>query len=162
MNGRERDEHLVARFIDGMLHSEELAAFERRQLSEPTLRAMVEEQREARDWLTRDRAACDAAEPTRRSIAGAVLAEVRRLPSRAELERHEITEAAEQSVLRLSRALLVAAALVFAVSALFWSGLMQGTDPRHLEASDRQRIEAIDHAIDAAEAQRRFAELPPR
>jgi hypothetical protein len=91
-------------------------------------------------------------------FVAAVLTQVRRLPSRAELlaeprERGEV-EQVELVVARTGRRLLAAAALIFAVAMLIVSGVLRPVGGRAVEASKndvRKLIEQIQ-ARDGADA----------
>lgn len=165
------DEALITRYADGVLTGDALADFERRLLADPALRAAAEAQRETHGWLGRARDAEDRnakgsdANSRRDSVApgfaGAVLAATRRLPSREELQA-EIDPFVERELshtARTARMLCIAAAVIFGMSLLTWGGLLQDSDPQHLEASDEDRIREIDHAIQQ-DALRRASERP--
>jgi anti-sigma factor RsiW len=111
------DSLLVQRFLDGELSPEAGAALRARLAAEPDLAAAVEAARALRVPF----AAAKAAPGAPAGFAGRVVAAVRQLPSRAQLEGAE----AAAVVLRVCRRVLVAAAVLFAVGLAMRSGWLE-------------------------------------
>jgi hypothetical protein len=134
----ESDRLLAQRYADGELHGDDLARCEQRLLREPALRACADELRSLRALFAADRSGRPAPAPGP-DFAAAVLNQVRRLPSRAELlaepsERGEV-EQVQLLVARTGQRLLAAAALIFAVAMLIVSGVLRPVGGSSLEAS---------------------------
>ena len=153
----ETDRLLAQRYVDGELHGEDLTRCEQRLLRDSALRACIDDFRGLRTLFAASRAQGPAPAPAAGFVA-AVLTQVRRLPSRAELlaeprERGEV-EQVELLVARTGRRLLAAAALIFALALLIVSGALRPVGGRAVEASKndvRKLIEQIQ-ARDGADA----------
>ena len=158
------DQALVSRFLDGQLNGPGLAEFERRLLSEPALRAGVEDQRQVQDWFGQIRAGeRDEVAASRPDLVEQVLREARRLPAREALEGEAAvpgeTQLRERAAMRTGRVLVSAAALIMGLSLLVAAGLLQPSDSGRLDATE-QRVDEIDRAMD--EDARRQEEHQPR
>jgi hypothetical protein len=150
---------LAQRYADGELRGEDLARCEQRLLRETALRSCVDELRALRGCFTPGRAEDPAPAPRAGpKFAAAVLAQVRRLPSRAELlaeprERGEV-EQVELQVARVGRRLIAAAALIFTLALLIVSGVLRPVGGRAVEASKNEVQKLIEQiqARDGADA----------
>ncbi len=156
MKHTDSDERLVSRLVDGEASAGDHSTA-KRGVAGPSerLAELVDEQRAVRQWFADSRRGEPAAEVPA-GFADAVLARTRRLPTRSELraELAPLGETEIASVYRVMRRIAIAAALIFTLSMAAWAGLIRAPDPQHLEASDLDRIQQIDAAIEA-EARRR-------
>lgn len=137
------DERNLQRLIDGELPPAEAAALRARVEGEPTLRAAFAAMSELHSRF---------ASVARSGITGApggftakVVAAARRLPDRRELEAHDVGE----SIVRVCRRLLLAAAIVCGLGAVCYSGLWRGGGDHRVEAApdevqkEMQRLDAL-------------------
>ncbi|MFN3243871.1 MAG: hypothetical protein ACE37K_20360 [Planctomycetota bacterium] len=131
-----RDDLMVQRYVDGQLPEAEAAAFAARMLQEPSLRERVEELQRFAVGFAEDGDAIAA--PA--GFTANVLAEVRRLPDRAELEQMDVAAGAVKLCVRV----LLAAALILGLGLAWHSGLLDGNRADTLEAAP----DAIEKEMD--------------
>jgi anti-sigma factor RsiW len=144
----DRDERLLDRFLDGVLHGAELAACRARLEQEPALRAALQARQRLRAGF---RAGREHAFAPPAGFAANVLAEARRLP---EIDR---TDGAD--MMRICRRLLLVAAALFAASLIWHSGLLRRSDDGSLQAAPGEVQRIIDdldrHPVPPAESRRK-------
>ncbi|MBM3973573.1 MAG: hypothetical protein FJ301_05680 [Planctomycetes bacterium] len=139
----QRDDSLLQRHLDGELPADAAAAFAARLLVEPELARAVDAARAQRALLRT--AAGSARQPSARFAAG-VVAAARQLPTRQQLEQADLVATA----IRVCRQVLVAAAIVAAVGALWHAGMIGPTRTDTLQASPgalEQDIHQLDIRI---------------
>jgi anti-sigma factor RsiW len=139
------DELELHRFLDGELDAAASAAFRARCEAEPALRQRLVEERAMRAAFAAARGV-----PTGPStgFTASVIAAVRQLPARREIEEREAGEA----VVRLCRRLLVAALIVFGLGAAWHGGLLDSDRGNLLEAAPdeiRTEMERLDALIES-------------
>lgn len=141
----------AARYVDGQLDTPQRAAFEARLLREPDLRAAVQETRALR--LVIAHAAADEPPVVPPTFRTRVLQEIRRVPSREELL-EDVAEATAEpgAAFATARRLLAAAALIFGLALLMFSGLLRSADHARLEATPGvlKQLDELDAKIKAA------------
>lgn len=133
----------LQRYVDGELSESEAAAFAARMLSDSELRQRVE----ALEQVQFGFAAAAAASGPAKAPAGftaSVMAEVRRQPSREQLQQNDIAEA----TVRLCRRLLIAAAMLLGLGLGWQSGLFQGNGSGEIEAATPAEVEAEMQRLD--------------
>ena len=135
----------LQRYLDGELSQTEAAAFATRLLADSELRRRVEamEQVQAGFAVAADLGVGDLG----RAPAGftaRVMAEVRRLPSREQLQQHYMAEA----TVRLCRRLLLAAALLLGLGLGWQSGLFNPNGSDRVEAADPAEVDAEMQRLD--------------
>jgi anti-sigma factor RsiW len=133
----------LQRHLDGALDAAAAAAFAARLLAEPQLARAADEARTQRDLLRRS--AGPGLRPSPRFAAG-VVAAARALPSRQQLEQSDLVAGA----IGVCRRVLLAAACVAAVGALWHLGLVGSPSPTTLQASAseaEQEIRRLDERI---------------
>jgi anti-sigma factor RsiW len=138
------DERNVHRFLDGELDEAASAGFRARLAAEPGLRERLAEARALRVGFEAGRGRAIAAPA---GFTASVVAGVRQLPARAELEQREVAE----SVIRLCRRLLVAALVVLSFGVAWHVGLLDAHRDT-LEAAPaevRSEMERLVALIDA-------------
>ncbi|MBL8727435.1 MAG: hypothetical protein JNM25_03320 [Planctomycetes bacterium] len=141
MNPSRDDLQNLHRFLDGELDAAAAAAFRTRLAAAPDLRRQLAAERALRDGFVAARGGVVAA-PT--GFTADVLAAVRRLPSRDQLEQQEVAD----RVVRLCRRLLLAAAVLFGVG-LVWHGGLFDAQTDKLEAApdeihrEMERLDAL-------------------
>lgn len=141
MNPNPRD-LLLQRYHDGELDADARAAFEQRLLSEPELRQRLDALRALGAGFAGARA------DVRRAPAGfaaTVVAGVRRLPSREEMQREEVAGAA----IVVCRRLLLAAAILIVTALTFHFGLFRH-QPSTLQATPdevQQEMDRLDAMV---------------
>jgi anti-sigma factor RsiW len=136
------DSLLVQRFLDGELSADAAAALRARIAAEPELAAAVAAARALRVPF----AVAKAASGAPAGFAGRVVAAVRQLPSRAQLEGAETAAV----VLRMCRRVLVAAAVLFAVGLAMRSGWLEVGLGAPLQAAPDEvesELERLDRVI---------------
>lgn len=144
MNLSHDDQKTLHRFLDGELDAAAAAAFRTRLQASPELRRHLAAEQQLRGGFVAARG--DAMAPPAGFAAG-VLAAVRRLPSRDQLEQQEVGE----RVVRLCRRLLVAAVLLFGLGLVWHAGLLEARNDK-LEAapdevqSEMERLDALIRA----------------
>lgn len=139
----QRDDSLLQRHLDGALPADAAAAFAARLLAEPELARAADAARAQRALL--QAAAGPARLPSARFAAG-VVAAARQLPTRQQLEQADLVATA----LRVCRQLLVAAAILAAVGALWHAGMIGPARADTLQASPgalEQEIRQLDVRI---------------
>jgi len=141
------DERKLLRFLDGELDAAAAAVFRARLDAEPALRQRATEERGIRAGFA---AARDEVVTVPAGFTASVVAAVRQLPARRELEEREVDE----TIVRLCRRLLVAAVLVFGLGAAWHSGLFDAGSNRGnvLEAAPdqiRSEMERLDTLIES-------------
>jgi anti-sigma factor RsiW len=135
-----RDELLLQRHLDGELDAAASAAFTARLASEPELARALADAKALQSGFRAARA--DTMRPPA-SFAASVLAAVRQLPSRLELERADVAAAG----VTLCRRLLLVAALLVGAGMAWHFGLLHDDAPATVEAApgDVQReLERLD------------------
>lgn len=135
------DDLLIQRYVDGELSEGDAAAVAARMLREPALRERVE----GLELLSLG-AGGDAPVAAPPGFTAKVLAEVRRLPARAELQQLDVAMGA----VRLCSRVLLAAALVLGVGLAWHAGLLDGGRSGALEAAPgtiEQEMERLDQLI---------------
>ncbi len=139
----QRDDSLLQRHLDGALPADAAAAFAARLLAEPELARAADAARAQRALL--QAAAGPARTPSARFAAG-VVAAARQLPTRQQLEQADLVATA----IRVCRQLLVAAAILAAVGALWHAGMIGPSRADTLQASPgalEQEIRQLDLRI---------------
>ncbi len=147
------DSLLLQRYLDREMPTDQVEAFRRRLAAEPALRAAAAE----REAIAAGFAA--ARQDVRRAPAGfvvGVLAEVRQLPARVQIE------AAESSavVLRVCRRVLLAAAIVAGIGLVLRTGLFETGFGEQLHAgpeeiqTEMNRLDEIAKGLDAPQVER--------
>jgi len=136
-----RDDLMIQRYVDGELPEADAAAFAARMLQEPSLRERVEElQQFASGFAGGDSVAAPA------GFTANVLAEVRRLPDREELEQMDVAAGAVKLCMRV----LIAAALIFGIGLAWHSGLLDGNRADTVEAAPdavEKEMDRLDQLI---------------
>lgn len=148
MNLSHPDELLLQRHLDGELEPTAAAAFQARLVAEPALR-------QRRDEALAVRAAFAAAASTavrrpRADFVAGVLAAVRQLPTRLQLQQADVLTGA----FTFCRRLLLAAAVLAALGLLWGSGLLVDGGGKSLQASPddvRHEIERLDAMLQHGE-----------
>jgi len=146
MNLSTRDLRLLHRFLDGAMVGDEVLAFRARVEAEPHLR------QELQSLQQQQRAFQDARQPVMVAPAGftaGVLAAVRRLPNRTELQESGLTE----GMARFCRRLLIAAALLFGLGAAWHVGVFGDDRADTLQAAPgdvKREMDRLDALIQAA------------
>ena len=144
------DRILLQRHLDGELAAAVAAAFAERLRSEPELARAAADAAAQRDLLRA------AAGPGRRAsprFAAGVVAAARALPTRLQLQQADAVAAA----VRTCRRVLLAAAAVAAVGALWHAGLLGGSAPATLQASAGD----VDQAIRQLDERIQSGAVPP-
>lgn len=144
MNLSHRDELLVQRHLDGALSPTDAAAFAARLAAEPALR---EGHAAANAMRGAFAAAREGAMRPRAGFKAAVLAAVRQLPTRLQLEQADIAA----RTVRFCRRLLLAAALLGSIGFAVSAGLLGGGAPTMQASPDEMqreidRLEAVVRA----------------
>lgn len=137
-----RREQQLQRYLDGELSPEDAAAFAASMLQDAELRERVELGERLREGF----AAAVAAEPRSAAPAGftaGVLSEVRRLPSREQLQQADLTAGAVQ----LCRRILLAAIVLLGVGVAVHAGLFDLGQQKTVEAAPDE-IEAEMQRLD--------------
>lgn len=133
------DERLLDRFLDDALSAEALSACRRRLEQEPQLRAALQQRQSLRQGFRAARGQTFAAPA---SFAGNVVAAARRLP----VDRSE-----DPDLMVLCRRLLVAAAAILVVAALWSSGLFRSGGSGDLQAAPDE-VQRLIQELDAKAA----------
>lgn len=141
----QHDEQNLHRLLDDALSPAEAAALRLRLEAEPALRRHYEAAQRLRAGFAAVRAT-GAVAPV--GFTAGVLAGVRRLPSRQELEEREVGD----SIVRLCRRLLVAAALVFGLGFAWRCGLLDGSRSNTLEAAPDKVQRETQRELDRLDA----------
>lgn len=149
---------LVQRFLDGELSGSEGAAFAARMLSDSTLRERVEAAQQIQS--------CFAAEASSRrrdvqpaaGFTAAVISEVRRLPSRVELQQEDLAK----SAVRLCSRLLLAAALLIGLGLGLQAGLFNPNGSGQIEAASPTEVDAEMQRLDGLARDAREREVTER
>lgn len=134
MNQSPDDTKILHRFLDGELDAAAAAALRARLAAEPDLSRSLAAEQILRGGFAAARATAIA--PPAGFTAG-VLAAVRQLPARDQIEREEVAD----RVVRLCRRLLVAAAIVFGLGLVWHSGLLDARSDKLEAAPDEIRTE---------------------
>jgi len=144
MNQTHADSKTLHRFLDGELDAAASAAFRTRLLAEPELRQLLAAEQQLRGGFVAARAEVVAAPA---GFTAGLLAAVRRLPSRDQLEQQEVGE----RVVRLCRRLLVAAVILFGLGLVWHSGLLDAHTDKLEAAPDEihSEMERLDARIRA-------------
>jgi anti-sigma factor RsiW len=132
----------LQRYVDGQLSESEAATFAARMLSDNTLRQRVEALGHAQAGFA---AAADAG--LTRAPAGFtanVISEVRRLPSREQLQQNDVAE----MTMRLCRRLLIAAAMLLGLGLGWQSGLFNSNGSGQIEAATPVEVESEMQRLD--------------
>jgi anti-sigma factor RsiW len=144
------DRLLAQRHLDGQLDAAAAAAFAARLRTEPELARAVAEAQAQRDLL---RAAAGLGRRASPRFAAGVVAAARALPTRLQLQQADAVAAA----VRTCRRVLLAAAAVAAVGALWHAGLLGGSAPATLQASAGD----VDQAIRQLDERIQSGAVPP-
>jgi len=138
------DDRQLQRYLDGQLSETEAAAFAARMLADNELRQRVETMEQAQMGFAsaRDHATGPVAAPA--GFTAGVMSEVRRLPSREQMQQMDLSEGA----VRLCRRLLLAAAIVLGIGLGWQSGLFSPNGSDKVEAASPAEIEAEMHRLD--------------
>lgn len=131
------DELLVMRHVDGELAPAAAAAFVVRLAAEPALRQRVESLQALRAGFVAGR---ESGPRPRPDFASKVLASVRQLPSRQQLEQ----AGAVGGAVTFCRRLLLAAALLGGVGLAWGTGLFDGGAPQELHATPDEMQRELD------------------
>jgi len=137
-----QEERTIQRYVDGELSEADAAAFAARLLRDPALRERVSALESLRAHISTPTAA--AAPPS--GFCAGVLAAVRRLPERAQLEQAEVAA----SAVRLCARVLIAAGLVFGLGLAWHAGLLDRRGSATLEAAPaavERELERLDQLI---------------
>jgi anti-sigma factor RsiW len=138
------DDRKLQRYLDGELSPSDSAAFAAQLLTDSSLRRRAEAMKQAQVGFENLRENGDFA----RAPAGftaRVMSEVRRLPSREQMQQQDMAEGA----VRLCRRLLLAAAILFGVGLIWQTGLMSPNGATTVEAApediqrEMQRLDAL-------------------
>ena len=141
------DALLLQRYLDQEMSIEDTVAFRRRLVAEPALREAAAEHAAIAEGFAAAR------QDVRRAPAGfaaAVLAEVRQLPARVQLEAAESTAV----VLRICRRVLIAAAILCALGLALRSGLFDAGLGEQLHAApdevqaEMQRLDELARGLE--------------
>lgn len=132
----------LQRYVDGELSESEAAAFAARMLSDSELRQRVEALEQVQFGFAAAAASGPAKAPA--GFTANVMAEVRRQPSREQLQQNDIAEA----TVRLCRRLLIAAAMLLGLGLGWQSGLFQGNGSGEIEAATPAEVEAEMQRLD--------------
>ncbi len=136
-----RDDLWIQRYVDGELSADDAADFSARLLREPELRARADAQQQLRSGFVGEEAAAPPA-----GFTANVLAEVRRLPDRAELESMDVSAAAVRVCVRV----LLAAGLLLGLGLAWNAGLLDGGRSDQLQAAPatiEKELERLDQLI---------------
>lgn len=141
---QDRDDRWVQRFLDQELSGPEAARFAERLLADADLRERVEAERRLRRGFAAARMLDPASVP--HGFAAGVLAEVRRLPARQELERLDLASATQRLCLRV----LLAAVVLIGLGLAWHVGLLDRSRAGAVRASPdevRQEMDRLDRMI---------------
>jgi anti-sigma factor RsiW len=133
----------LQRYVDGQLSESEAAACAVRMLSDTELRQRVE----ALEQVQAGFAAAAGSRSTASAPAGftaSVMSEVRRLPSREQLQQNDMAAA----TVRLCRRLLIAAAMLLGLGLGWQSGLFSPTGSGQIEAATPTEVESEMQRLD--------------
>lgn len=136
------DQNLLQRYRDNEMDQAERTTFQTRLDGEPELRLGLTDLEELGAGFAAGRAAAFAAPA---GFTTALLAEVRQLPNRIQLQQAEISAAA----IVLSRTLLIAALVLFGLGLCWHAGLFDAGGPALIEAApdeierEMERLDAI-------------------
>lgn len=143
----------LQRYVDGQLSESEAATFAGRMLSDNGLRQRLEalEQVQAGFAAAADSRTADSRTVDGRSAANApagftasVMSEVRRLPSREQLQQNDMAE----TTVRLCRRLLIAAAMLLGLGLGWQSGLFSPNGSDQIEAATPTEVESEMQRLD--------------
>lgn len=143
MNISTHDQRNLQRLIDGELPPAEAVALRARVDAEPALRAAFAAMDEQRSRFAEVARVGIATAPG--GFTASVVAAARRLPDRRELEAQDVGE----GIVRVCRRLLLAAAIVGALGAFWYSGLWRAGGDHRVEAApdevqkEMQRLDAL-------------------
>jgi len=132
----------LQRYLDGQLSESESAAFAARMLSDSVLRQQIESMEQARAGFASAADADFTGAPA--GFTAKVMAEVRRLPSREQLQQSDMAEA----TVRLCRRLLLAAALLLGLGLGWQSGLLSPNGSDRIEAATPAEVDAEMQRLD--------------
>lgn len=143
-NGFSHEDQQLQRYLDGELSEPEAAAFAARMLADHDLRQRVEAMEQVQ--LGFASAKNDATGPVAAPVGftASVLSEVRRLPSREQMQQMDLSEGA----VRLCRRLLLAAAILVGLGLGWQSGLFSPNGSDKVEAASPAEIEAEMQRLD--------------
>jgi anti-sigma factor RsiW len=152
----QRDELLLQRYLDDRLDPAQRAAFDARLAAEPALQRAAAAAQALRLGFAAARGAGPghATGPSAGFTAG-VLAAARQLPSRPQLERADLAAGAAS----FCRKLLLAAAIVAGLGALWQSGIVSRSATPHLQAAPSIEVE---REIERLDGLLKSGAVPPR
>jgi anti-sigma factor RsiW len=139
------DDQQLQRYLDGELSETDAAAFAARMLADNDLRQRVDAMKQVQlgfASVSEASAADPVAAPA--GFTAGVLAEVRRLPSREQMQQTDLSEGA----IRLCRRLLLAAAILLGMGLGWQSGLFSPNGSDRVEAASPAEIEAEMQRLD--------------
>ncbi len=132
----------LQRYVDGELSEGEAATFAARMLSDNRLRQRVEALEHAQAGLVAASEAGLARAPA--GFTANVMSEVRRMPSREQLQQNDLAE----MTVRLCRRLLLAAAILLGLGLSWQSGLFYSNGSGQIEAATPVEVESEMQRLD--------------
>ncbi len=143
------DQALAARYADGEMTGGERADFQRRLTREPGLHSAVREVEELSSWFRRG-GNLPVPSP---GFTHSVIVAARQLPTRDELLAQDFRDRVDEvDLVRCSRRISFAAAMVFGLAVLLFTTVRVQTDASRLEATSdelSQEMERLDEAFKA-------------
>ncbi len=149
---------LVQRFLDGELSGSEGAAFAARMLSDSTLRKRVEGAQQIQSCFAAEASSMRRDAQPSAGFTAAVISEVRRLPSRVELQQDDLAK----SAVRLCSRLLLAAALLIGLGLGLQAGLFDPNGSGQIEAASPTEVDAEMQRLDGLARDAREREVTDR
>ena len=137
-------DQLVQRFLDGELSESECAAFAARMLSDTSLRERVEGARQIQSCFAAEAVSGRREVQPAPGFTAALMSEVRRLPSRVELQQEDLAK----SAVRLCSRLLLAAALLIGLGLGVQAGLFNPNGSGQIEAASPTEVDAEMQRLD--------------
>jgi anti-sigma factor RsiW len=136
----------LQRYVDGQLSESEAATFAVRMLSDNELRQRVEalEQVQAGFATAADSRSVNGPIGAPAGFTANVMSEVRRLPSREQLQQNDMAE----TTVRLCRRLLIAAAMLLGLGLGWQSGLLSPNGSDQIEAATPAEVESEMQRLD--------------
>ncbi|MFT4513779.1 MAG: anti-sigma factor RsiW [Planctomycetota bacterium] len=133
----------LQRYVDGQLSESEAATFVARMLSDNGLRQRVEALEQVQTGFAAAADSSSAASAPAGFTAN-VMSEVRRLPSREQLQQNDMAETAA----RLCRRLFIAAAMLLGLGLGWQSGLLSPNGSDQIEAATPAEVESEMQRLD--------------
>ena len=149
---------LVQRFLDGELAGSEGAAFAARMLSDASLRERVEGAQQIQSCFAAEASSGRRDVQPASGFTAAVMSEIRRLPSRIELQQEDLAK----SAVRLCSRLLLAAALLIGLGLGMQAGLFNPNGSGQIEAASPTEVDAEMQRLDGLARDAREREATER